>query len=127
MYPLTYWGKDDDYLKFRCPHQTGKVDCPHETNWCSSSNYGYCLKVNYKVENRHFGYPHRGSQQWQLKYNKRSSIERCNGRLKECLNLDNIRSVGIKKTKVFALLNCISLVSGTIAINLKSADLKKVA
>jgi len=21
-YPLTYWGKDRDYLKFRCPHVT---------------------------------------------------------------------------------------------------------
>jgi hypothetical protein len=24
-YSLTYWGKDGDYLKFRCPHATGKV------------------------------------------------------------------------------------------------------
>lgn len=43
-YELVYWGKDGDYLKFRCPHVLGKVDCPHGSIWCSSSNYGYCLK-----------------------------------------------------------------------------------
>lgn len=126
-YPLTYWGKDGDYLKFRCPNETGKVNCFFGTKWCSNSNYGFCLKVNYKVNNRYYGYPYRGSEQWQLKYNKRSSIERCNSRLKENLNLDNIRSSGIKKALVFALLSCISLVSGTIAINQKSNDLKAVA
>ena len=50
-------------------------------------------------------------------YNKRTSVERCNSRLKELLNVDNLRSAGILKAKVFALLNCIALVSGTISVN----------
>ena len=93
----------------------------------SNSNYGYCFKVNYKTNNRYYGYPDRGSEKWQLKYNKRSSIERCIGRLKEHLNIDSVRSAGIKKAKVVALLSCISLVAGTIAVNQKSNDLKSVA
>lgn len=126
-YPLTYWGKDGNYLKFRCPNETGKANCPFGSIWCSNSNYGYCLKINYKENNRHYGYPYRGSEKWQTEYNKRSSIERCIGRLKEHLNIDNVRSAGIKKAKTIALLSCISLIAGTIAINQKSNDLKKVA
>lgn len=58
-YELTYWGKDGNYLKFRCPHATGKINCPYGMNWCSNSYYGYCHKVNYKENNRYFSYPHR--------------------------------------------------------------------
>lgn len=116
-YELAFWGKDGDYLKFRCPHAVGKVDCPNGMNWCSNSNYGYCLKVNYRKNHRFFCYPIRGSEKWQILYNKRTSIERCNSRLKEYLNLDNIRSKGIAKAKTWALLNCITLIAGTIAVN----------
>ncbi len=125
-YELVYWGKDGDYLKFRCPHVLGKVDCPHGSSWCSSSNYGYCLKINYKKNNRYFSFPIRSSDEWQEIYNLRTSIERCNSRLKEYLNTDNIRSAGIKKAKTFALLNCITLVAGTIAVNVNKS-LPKVA
>ena len=27
-YPLTYWDKDGNYLKYRCSHATGKINCP---------------------------------------------------------------------------------------------------
>ncbi len=125
-YELVYWGKDGDYLKFRCPHVLGKADCPHGSSWCSSSNYGYCLKINYKKNNRYFSFPIRSSDEWQEIYNLRTSIERCNSRLKEYLNTDNIRSAGIKKAKTFALLNCITLVAGTISVNV-TKSLPKVA
>lgn len=118
-YELSYWGKDGDYLKFRCPHAVSKVDCPQGQNWCSNSSYGYCYKVNYKKNHRFFSYPIRGSEQWQSLYDKRTSIERCNSRLKEYLNVNNIRSSGIKKARVWALLNCITLIAGTIAVNIK--------
>lgn len=125
-YKLTYWGKDGNYLKFRCPHALGKCNCPFGMNWCSSSNYGYTLKVNYKENPRLYGYPLRFSSQWQKQYDRRTSVERCNSRLKKYLNLDNIRSKGIKKAKVHALLNCISLVAGTVALNI-SNSLSKAA
>lgn len=116
-YKLVYWGKDGNYLKFRCPHALGKLNCPHGMNWCSSSNYGFTLKVNYKENPRYYGYPLRYSDSWQKEYDKRTSVERCNSRLKCYLNLDNVRSRGIKKVKVHALLNCIALIAGTVAVN----------
>jgi len=116
-YKLAYWGKDGNYLKYRCPHAVGKCNCPHGMSWCSSSNYGYTFKINYKENPRYYGYPLRSSDTWQKLYDKRTSVERCNSRLKEYLNLDNVRSKGIKKVKLHALLNCITLVAGTIAIN----------
>ena len=33
------------------------------------------------------------------------------------LNLDNVKSRGIKKVKAHSLLNCIALIAGTIALN----------
>ncbi|QXM06950.1 transposase [Crassaminicella indica] len=125
-YKLVYWRKDSDYIKFRCPHAVGRCNCPHGMTWCSNSNYGYTLKLNYKENPRLNGYPLRSSKQWQKQYNSRTSVERCNSRLKEYLNTDNIRSKGIKKAKMHALLNCIVLISGTIALNIKN-QIKKVA
>ncbi len=116
-YKLIYWGKDGDYLKFRCPHAVGRCDCPYGMIWCSTSNYGYTLKLNYKEDPRHHGYPLRSSIEWKKLYDSRTAVERCNSRLKEYLSTDNIRSRGIKKAKVYALLNWIALVAGTIALN----------
>jgi transposase len=123
-FKLVYWGKDGDYLKFRCPHALGKCNCPFGMNWCSSSNYGYTLKINYKENPRIYGYPLRSSSQWQKQYDKRTSVERCNSRLKGYLNVDNIRSKGIKKAKVHALLNCIALIAGTISLNINKSSSK---
>ncbi|WP_374048194.1 transposase [Clostridium sp. MB40-C1] len=69
----------------------------------------------------------RSTEAWQNLYNKRTSVERCNGRLKEHLNVNNLRSAGIRKAKAISLLICMALISGTIAINQKSNDLKNVA
>ncbi|QIB28173.1 hypothetical protein G3A45_05830 [Caloranaerobacter azorensis] len=119
---LIYWGKDEDYLKFIYPHALGKCNYPFRINWCSSSNYKYTLKINYYKENpRIYGYPLRSSSQWQNQYDKRTSVERCNNRLKGYLNLDNIRSKGIKKAKFHALLNYIVLVAGTISLNINKS------
>ena len=126
-YELTYWGKDGDYLKFRCPHATGKVDCPYGMNWCSNSNYGYCLKINYKDNNRYYSYPLRSTEAWSNLYSKRTSIERCNSRLKEILSANNLRSAGIRKAKIIAILNCMSLIAGTIAINSKTCMIANAA
>ena len=117
-YKLVYWGKDQKHMKFRCPHILNKCECLHGSNWCSPSNYGYTRKINFRENPRLLGYPIRSSNQWKLLYNLRTSVERCNSRLKEMLNVDRIRSKGIKKAKVHALLNCVVLVAGTIAANI---------
>ena len=112
---LVYWGLDGDYMKFRCPHILGKCNCPHGSAWCSSSNYGYTLKINRKENPRQVGYPLRSSEMWRDLYSKRTSVERCNRQLKTILNLNAIRTKGIKKATPHALLNCIVFVAGTIA------------
>jgi len=48
-YQMTYWGYDNGSFKFRCPHMTGKVNCPMGTNWCSSSNYGAVVRKGYPI------------------------------------------------------------------------------
>lgn len=126
-YPLTYWGKDGNYLKYRCPHAVGKVECPQGTCWCSNSSYGYCRKININNNPRLIYYPPRHSDSFKLHYNKRTSVERCNSRLKEFLNTDNLRSAGILKAKAFALLNCIALIAGTISINRVKNSILSVA
>lgn len=125
-YKMVYWGTDGDYIKLRCPHICGRVDCVHGSNWCSSSDYGYVRKVNYKKNPRFYCHPLRGTERWQNIYNERTSVERCNSRFKECLNLENIRSKGIKKALTHCLLNSIALVAGTIAANVAQCE-EKVA
>ncbi|WP_156099352.1 hypothetical protein [Caloranaerobacter azorensis] len=93
-----YCVKNEDYIKFRYPHVLGKCNCLFGMNWCSSSNYIYS-KINYKENPRIYVYPLRSSSQWQNQYDKRTSVERCNSRLKGYLNLDNIRSKGVKRLK----------------------------
>ncbi len=48
-FAMTYWGADGDHLRFRCPHATGKVDCP-------------CMLI-FKLWNGH-----------QCRYEKRSTV-----------------------------------------------------
>ena len=77
----------------------GKVDCPFGAAWCSSSNYGLVVKTKVKDDPRLFNTPHRGSSNWKQLYNQRTASERCFGRQKEHLGLDDIRLRGIKKVK----------------------------
>lgn len=111
-YRMVYWGSDKKGCnKFRCPHVLGKVDCPHGSAWCSSSNYGLVVKTRVKEDPRRFTTPHRGSKNWKKIYNKRTAVERCFGRLKEHLNMRNLNVRGIKKAKARVLLSCIAMLS----------------
>ena len=125
-YRMVYWGYDNGSIKFRCPHMSGKVDCPMGTNWCSSSNYGAVVKKQISDNPRYFTYPRRGSTKWQKLYNERTSVERTFARLKENLGLNNITVRGIRKTKVHVLLSCIALIAGTIAVNISEERRKQL-
>jgi transposase len=116
-YPLSFWGIDGDYLKYRCPHVVKDIDCPFGSNWCSKSNYGLCRKFNYKKEPRLYSYPPRATDKWYELYNLRNSVERCNHMLKNHFNLNNVRSRGAKKAHVFALISCIALAASSIAMH----------
>lgn len=102
-------GADGDYLKFRCPHATGKVDCPLGMAACSSSNYGMVVKVDAKDDLRRFCSPHRDTKHWKKLYNKRTSVERCNSRMKTYLAADDMYVWGIQKVMTHQYLNAIVL------------------
>jgi len=122
-YRMVYWGHENGTLKFRCPHVLGKVNCPMGSHWCSTSSYGAVVKKKIEDNYRYFTYPHRGSKQWNKLYNERTSVERTFSRLKEYLGLEHFTIKGIKKAKVHVLLNCISLIAGTIAVNMKTKSI----
>ncbi len=116
-FPLTFWGKDGDKLKYRCPHVMGKVDCPHGSAWCSSSDYGYTLKVNMKENPRLYPGLPRNSKRFKELCNLRSSVERCNHRLKNHVMLESLRSPGRKAAGTHFKLCATVLLAGTIAVN----------
>jgi len=115
-YDMIYWGCDGNYLKFRCPHALGKVDCPYGTLWCSSSDYGMVVKVNTKDNLRRFSIPHRNTRKWNELYNQRGSVERCNSRLKEYLTANDLHVGGIEKVKTHVFLNAIVLLASALAL-----------
>ncbi|ADD03131.1 transposase IS4 family protein [Thermoanaerobacter italicus Ab9] len=123
-YSMVYWGYDGIHHKFRCPHVTGKVDCPYGSYWCSTSSYGLVVKQKIDDDPRLFTFPHRCTHKWKKLYDKRTSVERCFSRLKEHLGLKNLMLKGIKKAKLHAYLCCIGLIAGTIAVNLSSIECK---
>ena len=121
-YEMVYWGTDGNYLKFRCPHVLGKVDCPHGSKWCSSSNYGLVTKVDVNKDLRRFCSPHRDTRNWKTLYNKRTSVERCFSRLKEHLTANDLHVRGIEKARAYSFLNAIILLASALA--LKKADIQ---
>lgn len=96
-YEMTYWGANKDQLKFRCPHATGKVDCPLGMAACSSSNYGMVVKVNVNKDLRRYSNPHRDTKRWKGLYNERTSVERCNSRMKSYLTANSLHVWESKK------------------------------
>jgi IS5 family transposase len=115
-FTMTYWGADSDHLKFRCPHATGKVDCPLGMAACSSSNYGMVVKVDMKSDLRRYSSPHRGTIRWKELYNERTSVERCNSRMKTHLTADSMHVWGIQKVTTHQYLNAIVLLASALAM-----------
>src|SRR5690606_1711632 len=115
-FPMTYWGNDGDHLKFRCPHATGKVDCPLGMSACSSSNYGMVVKVDTKSDLRRYSSPHRDTKRWKALYNERTSVERCNSRLKTYLTADAMHVWGIQKVTTHQYLNAVILLAAALAM-----------
>lgn len=114
-YPMTYWGGDGDFLKFRCPHATGKVVCPLGMAACSPSNYGMVVKVDTKDDVRRYCSPHRDTKRWKELYNERTSVERCNSRMKTYLTADDMNVWGILKATTHQYLNAIVLLVSALS------------
>lgn len=113
---MIYWGHDDKYNKFRCPHATGNINCCHGQSWCSSSNYGLVVKTKPSDNYRGISLPHRNSRGWKQIYNRRTSVERVFSYLKEIFNIKDPTVRGRLKTKVHIQLNLIAYLASKIAV-----------
>lgn len=115
---MVYWGRDGDYLKWRCPVAAGKVK-PEACRWqgaCSNSDYGAVLKQPIAEDYRRWPGIARESNKFQRLYDKRSAVERVNGRLKEYLLLDDLTVRGTQKVRVHVSLALLVMLAGAAAM-----------
>lgn len=121
---MTFWGRDGDYLKYRCPQEaTGLFSCllDHKgTDRCSLSPYGLVVKLNMKDDPRRYVPVPRETKKWKRLYKKRTASERVNSRLKENLLLDDLKVRGLPKVKVRIGLNLLVMLA--IAVGMAERD-----
>ncbi len=107
---MVYWGRDGNYLKYRCPHILGKAECKSRFR-CTSSPYGYTLKLSIADDPRRHPPVPRETRKWQRLYRMRSAVERVNSRVKELLGLDKITVRGLGKVTVRAILSLLTMLA----------------
>lgn len=112
---MVYWGRDGDYLKWRCPAKCGRAACTQRGR-CTSSRYGNVLKVSIWEDPRRFPGLARESKKWSRLYRKRTAVERVNARLKDHLLLDNLTVRGIGKVRAHVGLSLLVMLAGSKAM-----------
>ena len=103
----------------------GKGGTPHCTceNPCSDAKYGRTVHLVLKDNPRLFNNPPRGSKEWKLEYNARTSAERCNKREKIDYKLEDgrYRSSMMWYCRLFSIMMCQHLDAWTLP---KTSQLK---
>ena len=112
---MAYWGRDGNYLKYRCPHVLGKGECKSRFR-CTSSPYGYVLKLPIATNPRRHPPVPRETKKWARLYRLRSSVERVNSRVKELLGLGKITVRGIGKVTVRAILSLLVMLAAGVSM-----------
>lgn len=113
---MVYWGRDGEYLKWRCPVACGRADACTAFGRCSPSAYGTVVKINIHDDPRRFPGLARESKKWMRLYRKRTAIERVNGRLKELLLLDELTVRGMAKVRAHVGMSLLVLLAGSSAM-----------
>ena len=97
-------------IKYRCPKITCKGGSPKCTceEPCSDAKYGRNVHLVLKDNPRLFNNPPRGSEEWKLEYNARTSAERCNKREKIDYKLEDgrYRSSRMWYCRLFSIMMC---------------------
>lgn len=123
-FPMTYWGRDGHYLKYRCPQEaTGLFSCLQDhrgTDRCSLSPYGLVIKLNMKDDPRRYVPVPRETKKWKRLYKRRTASERVISRLKENLLLDELKVRGLLKVKARVGLNLLVMLA--IAVGMAERD-----
>ena len=112
---MVYWGRDGKYLKYRCPHVLGKSECKSRFR-CTSSPYGYVLKLPIEADIRRHPPVPRESRKWQRLYKMRTAVERVNSRVKGLLGLNKITVRGIAKVMVRTALSLLVMLAAGISM-----------
>ena len=112
---MVFWGRDGNYLKYRCPEAVGKGVCKSRFK-CISSPYGYVLKLPINDDPRRHPPVPRESKKWQRLYRLRTAIERVNSRVKELLGLGTITLRGIGKVTVRAMLSLLVMLAAGVGM-----------
>jgi hypothetical protein len=113
---MAYWGRDGEYLKWRCPAAVEKRKCACTLDNCTTSSYGMVLKVRIAEDPRRFSGLSRDSKKWKRLYRKRTACERVNGRLKEYLLLDRQHVRGKAKVTVNVVFSLLVMLASAIAM-----------
>ena len=93
------YDREEGITKWRCSKKLQGELC-----LCTDSDYGQVVNLRISDEyRRHCPVP-RSTRQWKLLYNKRVSVERAFGRLKEYRKLDNLKIRGLAKVELHAIL-----------------------
>jgi transposase len=112
---MVYWGKDGNYLKYRCPYAVGKAECKSRFR-CSSSAYGSVLKLPIAQDVRRHPPIPRESQKWERLYKMRTAVERVNSRMKELLGLGNIKVRGKLKVTIRSALSLLVMLAAAVSM-----------
>lgn len=113
---MVYWGRDGNYLKYRCPDVLGKAKCRSRFK-CTASKYGYVLKLPVMKEDprRHVPVPHE-SKKWARLYRMRTAVERVNSRVKHLLGLSKVTLRGIAKITLRSLLSLMVMLAAAVSM-----------
>jgi len=112
---MVYWGRDGNYLKYRCPCVLGKGECKSRFH-CTSSPYGYVLKLPITKDVRRHPPVPRESKKFQRLYKMRTAVERVNSRLKDLLGLSQITVRGIMKVTVRSALTLLVMLAAAVSM-----------
>ena len=104
-FKVVYWGRDEKrgWLKFRSPAALGKCHCLFRST-CSLSSYGRSFYLHPERNCRLIGPIPRGTDQWQEKYNARTSVERAYSEAKGSHRLASLRVRGLSNVKIHVYL-----------------------
>ena len=75
------------------------------------------IKKTITEDVRRYANPHRDTRRWKELYNERTSVERCNSRLKEYLVTNDLHVRGIQKVTTVAYLNVIVLLASALDLD----------
>jgi hypothetical protein len=112
---MIYWGRDGKYLKYRCPYALGKSECKSRFR-CSSSAYGYVLKIPIAEDVRRHPPVPRESKKWGRLYKMRTAVERVNSRVKELPGLGNITIRGKLKVRIRSALSLLIMLAAAVSM-----------